>query len=642
MGTTHGDAEDADAGALDEKQLPSASYQAEARSAQNDCAQASNRSGYTGSGFMDFGGNGTWIEWNNITAPAAGRYQLQFRFANGGANARGAAVLVNGQSAGTLRFAITGTWTQWSTDTAAVSLREGKNTVRVLANTSSGGPNLDRLDVVATDLCPSDSAKTEPGACGCGVPEGSCSGTATCALADEGRSVTLSCAGGQILKSITFASYGTPTGSCQTGLQASTCNATSSRQAVEAACLGKATCTVLASNAVFSDPCSGTAKRLGVTYQCGTSTTQPPQPPPTSGLNVLDRPTNTKLRIASWNTFRGSVFPKTDSVWRAINTAGTYDPSRTAAAARVFNAVRPDIWLLQETIYSSSGLPSGISISQINEKIRSYMAQITGDNSWQVQCNGRGLCVMIRGAITLRSTCMKNSRANGYLVELRNYSNASLLLANAHYMDGSQAEYTKSMITGSRASASFVAGDFNDGPGGSRYNTVASIPGIQNIAMYQVIDPGATHLASNLRASPENAQGMPVNTKGYVKYGPGSGNDDGLVVSVGGGQIDHFFLGPTSSSWVVRNRITLNTLLLSKETLRRYGLTPLDVALLPGDFAPYFSNFMANGTLREIPSSLFTVINGTLVGMDHDHLPMVVDLDLPNQAPSAAPSLSCP
>jgi len=156
-----------DGGVLDDKVLPSASYQAESRTGQSGCTQAANFAGYTGSGFMDFGGNGTWIEWNNISAPEAGRYALRVRYANGAAANRAAAVLVNGQSIGSIPFAVTGGWDKWSTGSIDVSLARGNNTIRVLANTSTGGPNVDRMDVVATDLCPSDSSKVEPGECGC-------------------------------------------------------------------------------------------------------------------------------------------------------------------------------------------------------------------------------------------------------------------------------------------------------------------------------------------------------------------------------------------------------------------------------------------------------------------------------------------
>ncbi len=160
-----------DGGALDDKALSSGSYQAESRTGQSGCVQATNFAGYTGSGFMDFGGNGTWIEWNNISAPEAGRYSLRLRYANGAAGNRAAAILVNGQSIGSVPFAVTGGWDRWGTGSIDVSLGRGNNTIRVLANTSTGGPNIDRMDVVATDICPSDSSKVEPGVCGCGVSD---------------------------------------------------------------------------------------------------------------------------------------------------------------------------------------------------------------------------------------------------------------------------------------------------------------------------------------------------------------------------------------------------------------------------------------------------------------------------------------
>ena len=75
-----------------------------------------------------------------------------------------------------------------------------------------------------------DPKKADPGTCGCGVPEGSCDGstTAQCVQVNEGATAQLACAGGRTISSISFASYGNPTGTC--GAYAlGTCNATSSR-----------------------------------------------------------------------------------------------------------------------------------------------------------------------------------------------------------------------------------------------------------------------------------------------------------------------------------------------------------------------------------------------------------------------------
>ena len=166
-------------------------YEAESRTGQSGCKVATNHSGYQGSGFIDFGGNGTWIEWNTITAPIAGEYTLTFRYANGGAGNRQAAIIVGGRKQVNVPFAKTGGWKNWRTATTKVALAQGNNTIRVQANTGSGGPNLDNMLVVGEGLvqddCPDDPNKSEPGLCGCGVPEGSCGGGGNIALGKPTR-----------------------------------------------------------------------------------------------------------------------------------------------------------------------------------------------------------------------------------------------------------------------------------------------------------------------------------------------------------------------------------------------------------------------------------------------------------------------
>ncbi|WP_437769529.1 CAP domain-containing protein [Sorangium sp. So ce281] len=92
---------------------------------------------------------------------------------------------------------------------------------------------------------------------------------AVCDTASEGSDVELSCPAGEVITAIQFASYGRPRGFCG-GYAATSCNAPTSKAVVERACLGKASCTVRASNATFSgDPCRRTAKRLYVQAACG-------------------------------------------------------------------------------------------------------------------------------------------------------------------------------------------------------------------------------------------------------------------------------------------------------------------------------------------------------------------------------------
>ncbi|MCU0664868.1 MAG: hypothetical protein MUC50_21410, partial [Myxococcota bacterium] len=95
---------------------------------------------------------------------------LTFRYAVA-ANSRPCDVLINGVNVGNVPFTSTTSWTTWKTVSITKALKAGNNTIRVLASTSAGGPNLDKLNLVVGDACPSDPNKTEPGMCGCGVAD---------------------------------------------------------------------------------------------------------------------------------------------------------------------------------------------------------------------------------------------------------------------------------------------------------------------------------------------------------------------------------------------------------------------------------------------------------------------------------------
>ncbi len=88
------------------------------------------------------------------------------------------------------------------------------------------------------------------------------SGT-VCGTANEGGSITLTAPLGAVFTGISFASYGTPTGSCSS-FATGTCHSTTSVSVVESYLIGNSTATIPASNTVFGDPCTGTLKRLYV------------------------------------------------------------------------------------------------------------------------------------------------------------------------------------------------------------------------------------------------------------------------------------------------------------------------------------------------------------------------------------------
>eukprot|EP00049_Salpingoeca_infusionum_P017850 m.354639 g.354639 ORF g.354639 m.354639 type:complete len:1153 (-) comp17070_c0_seq1:211-3669(-) len=82
-------------------------------------------------------------------------------------------------------------------------------------------------------------------------------------IADENTNLTLTCSNGGTIKSITFASFGTPTGACG-AFKTGSCNANDTVSIVEKLCVGKSSCSISASDTVFGDPCYGTVKQLAV------------------------------------------------------------------------------------------------------------------------------------------------------------------------------------------------------------------------------------------------------------------------------------------------------------------------------------------------------------------------------------------
>jgi uncharacterized protein YjdB len=92
-------------------------------------------------------------------------------------------------------------------------------------------------------------------------------GTSTgtmCGTATENTNLVLTAPTGAVFTGVTFASYGTPTGSCGS-YATSSCHAALSTTRVLSYIVGQSTATIPATNAVFGDPCSGTLKRLYVT-----------------------------------------------------------------------------------------------------------------------------------------------------------------------------------------------------------------------------------------------------------------------------------------------------------------------------------------------------------------------------------------
>ncbi|MER6950601.1 YbhB/YbcL family Raf kinase inhibitor-like protein [Nonomuraea sp. NPDC000554] len=136
-----------------ETAAPTSEYQAENATISQGTV-ATNHTGFTGTGFVDYTNiTGSYVEFT-VNAATAGNYTLTFRYANGTTVDRPMDIAVNGTttSAG-VSFPATANWDTWTDKSVTAALVAGANKVRATATTANGGPNLDRLNASA----PSDS-----------------------------------------------------------------------------------------------------------------------------------------------------------------------------------------------------------------------------------------------------------------------------------------------------------------------------------------------------------------------------------------------------------------------------------------------------------------------------------------------------
>ena len=83
-----------------------------------------------------------------------------------------------------------------------------------------------------------------------------------CTTAKEGYPIQLMCLPRARIVSVSFASYGNPTGSCSSSgthkFQRGDCHAPNSQFIIEQSCVGQHSCSLTISNDLFSEPCPGT------------------------------------------------------------------------------------------------------------------------------------------------------------------------------------------------------------------------------------------------------------------------------------------------------------------------------------------------------------------------------------------------
>lgn len=127
----------------------STNYEGEFFTDKHDCSITTKYDGFSGTGTIDFGGDGSWIEWDTVTS-TGGNTDLIFTYANGDTKNRSCDISINGSKVGSVDFQPSGGFGAWTETNISVSLDQGINTVRITANTSAGGPNFDKMEVITS------------------------------------------------------------------------------------------------------------------------------------------------------------------------------------------------------------------------------------------------------------------------------------------------------------------------------------------------------------------------------------------------------------------------------------------------------------------------------------------------------------
>ena len=134
---------------------------------------------------------------------------------------------------------------------------------------------------------------------------------------------------GAVIKSVDFASFGTPTGSCAAGFAAnSSCSAPDSTAVVERECLNKASCSVDATNHNFfgnntNNTCFSPGRTLAVKVTCGGGVPTPPPPvgkPVFKYSVVVPTGSTAKVVLPQFGAKAASIAEAAGTVW----TGGAY------------------------------------------------------------------------------------------------------------------------------------------------------------------------------------------------------------------------------------------------------------------------------------------------------------------------------
>ena len=257
---------------------------------------------------------------------------------------------------------------------------------------------------------------------------------------NEGQTLTLSAPSGSIFTSIAFASYGTPnTGS--TPYTQSACHAASSSTKVGDAFIGLNSASIVANNVMFGDPCGGTYKKLAVTlnYQSTTS-------------NVNYGPSTTKPTDASTYTITPSVLTFSDGA--ASNYAAITYQSSTLTINKAAQAALIVVPLYlpfngnptSATLLTTGGSDTGtVSYAYVSSLSTAGGCALSGADSSTVTVTSDGTCRIVA----------TKAATNNYLIAISDTGTVTFHLYISNIPAPRPAEYpTEIVLSGATAMTS--------------------------------------------------------------------------------------------------------------------------------------------------------------------------------------------
>ena len=532
--------------------------QAESYKNSSETSVENKHSGYRGTGYTDMGVEGTWFTLDGISGngtPAT----LSIRYATS-INSRPCEIFINGESQAKVEFSSTNNWTNWSSTTVSISLPDSTNNSITFVSGKSGGPNIDEVSIQLQD-------KEELPTAGHIISLKAVNGKYVSADNEEHILIANKDSVGPFekfevievsegsfaLKCLGNLKYLVAENKGSSSIKANRTNIGNWEKFSFANNENKIYLTAHVNGLIISAENGGkdpliASRENARNWESFTWAIETPEDIPLEGLL---KPEDTLLRVANYNVMQSRIFK---------GNTGLEPQSRYDSWVRLVDAIKADVWVLQEMFYDAAGVDKALADDFIE-----HMKSITGNKSWNYGWDAKGRMVLSK--FPIKWSAEVRHRVHATWIDMPpSISSKDLLIINVHLRTSTteQAQDAIEFIRAVRAGEYSVniprdvsvifCGDFNAGSNSGAYKTVFN-EGLLDV------EPVHTDLENEMT------------TFGKVNY------ENGSLKEVLGSKIDYFFYD--SNDLVQHNNFLLNTFALSQEVLEEYGLTKADLSTQP-------------------------------------------------------------